>query len=182
MISMQTIPQSVQDAGYFAMETYAKAIKAGSSERFAEMVALGAPPALKGTDRGFMQGRMNNQQLDEMPAQSAKWMAKEAKEAGINISGKYYCGGIADKRAWKDPEAWVSSRDDIMHVAQKRRLAVSGSVNYDPGVDAPKRKLINEKIVAREVAKEMRKNPGAKAGEVRERIIEKHAYRAKGRT
>jgi hypothetical protein len=175
------IPQEVQDAGYEAMETFAKAIAAGSSPRFAEMVALGSPPACRGTDRAFMQGRMNNQQLDEMPPLSAKWLAKEAREAGINISGKYYCGGIADKRAWKDPEAWVSSRDDVMRVAQKRRLAVSGSVNYDPGPAAPQRKLINEKIVAREVAKELRKNPRAKAGEVRERFIEKHAYRAKGR-
>lgn len=178
---MQLIPQEVREAGYDAMETYAKAIKAGSSSRFAEMVALATPPGVKGSDRAFMQGRCNNQQLDEMPELSAKWLAKEAKAAGINISGKYYCGGIADKRAWKDPEAWVSSRDDILRVAHKRRLAVAGSVNYDPGVAPPQRKLINEKIVAREVARELKRNPGAKAGEVRERIIDKHAYKAKGR-
>jgi len=128
-----------------------------------------------------MQGRMNNQQLDDMPAESAKWMVKEAKAAGINISGKYYCGGLADKRRWQDPEAWVSSNDDIMRVAHKRRLAVSGTVNYDPGPASPKRKLINEKIVAREVAKELKRNPGAKAGEIRERILEKHTYKPKGR-
>lgn len=175
------IPFDVQNAGHTAVEAYTRAIQAGSSERFAEMVALASPPALKGTDRSFMQGRLNGQQLDDMPKQSAKWLAKEAKKAGINIAGKYYCGGIADKRAWRDPEAWVSSRDDIMRVARNRRLAVSGTVNYDPGVAPPKRTLINEKIVAREVAKELKKNPQANPGEVRERFIDKHAYKAKGR-
>jgi hypothetical protein len=174
------IPSHIQRAGREAVETYKKALPHG--ERWAEMCALQVAPGTKGTDRTFMEGRMNNQQLDEMPRQSAAWMVKEAKAAGINISGKYYCGGIADKRAWKDPEAWVSSSDDVMRVAQKRRLVVKGSVQYDPGsVDPPKRKLMNEKILRREVAQEMKRSPGAKAGEVRERILEKHAYRPKGR-
>jgi hypothetical protein len=173
------IPRHIRDAGYDAVETYKKALPHG--ERWAEMCALQIAPGTKGLDRTFMSGRMNNQQLDEMPPETAKWMVKEAREAGINISGKYYCGGVADKRRWRDPEAWVSSSDDILRVARKRRLAVSGTVNYDPGPAAPKRKLINEKIVAEEVKKELRKNPRAKAGEVRERIIDKHAYKAKGR-
>jgi hypothetical protein len=174
------IPQQISDRGREAVEVYKNALQYG--ERFAEMCALQIAPGTKGSDRAFMQGRMNNQQLNDMPAESAKWMVKEARAAGINISGKYYCGGLADKRRWQDPEAWVSSNDDVLRVAKKRRLAVSGTVNYDPGPAAPKRKLINEKIVAEEVRKELRKNPGAKAGEVRERFIDKHAYKAKGRT
>jgi hypothetical protein len=174
------IPNHIQRAGREAVETYKKALPHG--ERWAEMCALQIAPGTRGTDRAFMEGRYNNQQLDSMPKLSAQWMVKEAKAAGINISGKYYCGGIADKRAWRDPEAWVSSSDDVLRVAQKRRLVVKGSVQYDPGsVDPPKRKLINEKILRREVATEMKRRPGAKAGEVRERIIEKHAYRPKGR-
>ncbi len=175
-------PWDVKDAGHEAIKAYKRALAAGSSPRFAEMVALGAPPATKGTDRNFMQGRMNNQQLDEMPTHSARWLSREAKQAGINISGKYYCGGIADKRGWRDPEAWVSSRDEILRVAQKRRMAVSGAVEYDPGPQTPKRKLINEKIVNEEIARAKRRNPKAKSGELREQILEKHTYRAKGRT
>ena len=176
-----TIPDDVKDAGHEAIAAYKRAIAAGSSPSFAEMVALGSPPATKGTDRNFMQGRWNNQQLDEMPSHSARWLSKEAKAAGINISGKYYCGGIADKRGWKDPEAWVSSRDDILTVAQKRRLAVSGAVDYDPGPQEPKRKLINERIVNEEIRRAKRKDPKAKTGELREKILATHAYRAKGR-
>lgn len=173
------IPRQISERGREAIDVYKKALPHG--ERFAEMVALQIAPGTKGSDRAFMQGRMNNQQLDDMPVESAKWMVKEAKAAGINISGKYYCGGLADKRRWQDPEAWVSCNDDIMRVAHKRRLAVAGTVNYDPGPAAPQRKLINDKIVAREVAKELKRNPRAKAGEVRERILEKHTYKPKGR-
>ena len=174
------IPVEVQNAGREAVETYKNARPYG--EKWAAMVALQVAPGTLGSDRAFMQGRLNNQQLDDMPKRQAQWLVKEARDAGINISGKYYCGGIADRRAWRDPEAWVSSSDDVMRVAQKRRLVVKGSVQYDPGsVEPPKRKLMNEKILRREVARELKRNPGAKAGEVRERILEKHAYRPKGK-
>lgn len=173
------IPVEVQRAGKEAVESYKRALPYG--ERWAVMVALQTPPGTSGTDRAFMEGRMNNQQLDAMPPRQARYIAAEAKSAGINISGKHYVGGIADSRGWRDPEAWVSNNDDILKVAHKRRLSVSGTVNYDPGPDAPKRKLISESIVREEVAKAKRRNPSAKVGELREKVIEKHAYRAKGR-
>lgn len=173
------IPRHIRDAGHEAVETYQKALPHGV--RWAEMCALQIAPGTKGSDRAFMEGRCNNQQLDDMPKLSAQWMVKEARAAGINISGKYYCGGLADKRGWKDPEAWVSSSDDVLRVAQKRRLVVNGALNYDPGPAPPQRKVMNETILRREVAKEMKRNPGAKAGAIRERILEKHAYRPKGK-
>lgn len=173
------IPYEVRSAGREAEETYKKALPYG--EQWALMCALQTPPGTKGSDRAFMEGRMNNQQLDAMPKRQAGYIATEAKAAGINISGKYYCGGIADARGWRDPKAWVSSNDDVLKVAQERRMAVSGSVNYDPGPAPPQRKLINEKIVNEMVAKEKRKNPSAKVGDLRAKVIEKHAYRVKNR-
>jgi len=173
------IPIEVRLAGRDACDTYQKALPHG--ERWAIMCALQQAPGTKGTDRAFMEGRMNNQQLNDMPERQAKYIAKEAREAGISISGKYYCGGIADKRGWRDPKAWVSCNDDILNVARERRMTVSGTVNYDPGVAPPKRKKINERIVSEEVARIKRNNPHVNAGEVREQIIEKHSYKAKGR-
>jgi len=152
-----------------------------SGPRFALMVALGKPPGTKGTDRAFLEGRQNNEQLDSMPRRQAAYVAKEARQAGINISGKYYCAGIADKRGWRDPAAWVTSSDDVLSVARKRKLHVTGSVNYDPGEAPPKRTLLSESIIKDEIRKAKRTNPKAKAGELRERIIEKHAYKVKGR-
>jgi hypothetical protein len=173
------IPAEVLTAGPGAVQTYRNALPHG--ERWAIMVALQTPPGTKGSDRAFMEGRYNNQQLDDMPERQAKYVAKEARQAGINISGKYYVGGIADGRMWRDPKAWVSGNDDVLRVAKERNLLVSGGVNYDPGPAPPKRTLINESIVRDEVARARRANPKLKASELREQVIAKHAYKAKGR-
>jgi hypothetical protein len=173
------IPFEVRDAGHGAIETYRNALPYG--ERWATMVALQAPPGTKGTDRAFLEGRQNNEQLNDMPKRQAQYVSREAREAGISISGKYYCAGIADKRGWKDPAAWVTSNDDVLRVARKRRLHVTGSVNYDPGEAPPKRVLLSESIIKDEMRKEKRKNPRAKDGELREKIIDKHAYKVKNR-
>jgi hypothetical protein len=173
------IPESVLSRGREAIETYERALPYG--ERFAEMCALQCPPGTKGTERAFLEGRQNNEQFDSLPRRQAKYMIREAKQAGINPSGKYYVAGIADHRGWRDPAAWVSSNDDVLKVAQKRRLAVSGSVNYDPGPAPVKPKLLSENIIKDEMRKELRKNPKANKGELREKIIDKHAYKVKGR-
>jgi hypothetical protein len=173
------IPFELRHASHEALQRYERALPYG--ERWALMVALQEPPGTKGTDRAFLEGRQNNEQLDDMPRRQAAYVAKEARQAGINISGKYYCAGIADKRGWRDPAAWVTSSDDVLRVARKRKLHVTGSVNYDPGEAPPKRVLLSESIIKDELRKEKRKNPKAKTGELREKIIAKHAYKVKGR-
>jgi len=173
------IPAEIKRAGREAIESYKRALPYG--EKWALMVATQTPPGTSGTDRAFMEGRMNNQQLDEMPLRQARYVAAEARQAGINISGKHYVAGLADSRGWRDPEAWVTNNSDILKVAHKRRLSVSGTVNYDPGPDAPKRTLISESIVKDEVARAKRQKPNSKVGELREQVIEKHAYRVKNR-
>lgn len=173
------IPVEVKRAGADAVATYKRALPYG--EKWASMVAMQVAPGTSGTDRAFMEGRHNNQQLNDMPLNQARYVAAEAKKAGVSISGKYYVGGLADKRGWRDPKAWVSNNDDILKVAQARRLHVSGTVNYDPGPTAPKRKLMSDKIMKEEIAREKRINPSAKTADIRERVIEKHAYRPKGR-
>jgi len=172
-------PPEVVAAGPRALNLYEKALPYG--ERWATMVALQQPPGTSGTDRAFLEGRQNNEQLNDMPRRQAAYVAREARQAGISIAGKYYCAGIADKRGWRDPEAWVTSNDDVLRVAKKRRLHVTGNVNYDPGEAPPKRVLLSESIIKDELQKEKRKNPKAKDGELREKIIEKHAYKVKNR-
>jgi len=178
---MHQLPSEVAAAGPNAIATYKRSLMSGATEAFAVMVALQRPPGTSGTDRAFMEGRCNNQQLDDLPPKQAAWLVREARKAGISIEGKYYCGGLADSRAWKDPEAWVSSADDIRRVAAKRGKSVSGSVNYTAPAVAPKRTLIHESIIKDEVRKLRKEHPKKKAGELREMVIEKHAYRPKGR-
>lgn len=173
------IPSHIERAGRAAVETYKRALPYG--ERWAEMCALQTAPGTKGTDRAFLEGRQNNQQLDELPRMQAEYMVREAKRAGISISGKHYVAGIADRRGWRDPAAWVSSNDDVLRVARKRRLAVSGTVNYDPGPAPRKVTKLSESIIKDEMRKELRRNPKANKGDLRDKIIEKHAYKGKGR-
>ena len=173
------IPRHIKELGLGAVETYNKALPYG--KKWAEMCAYQIAPGSLGSDRAFMEGRYNNQQLDNMPSRQAKYIAKEAREAGVDISGKYYVGGLADKRGWKDPEAWVSGVDDIKSVSQKRRLAVQGIYNYDPGPAEPKRSVLNEKIIQQEVCRLRKANKKASVGELREKVIEKHALKGKGR-
>jgi hypothetical protein len=177
MIGMD-IPYEVTVAGPQAVATYRRSVAAGGSEKFAAMCALQTPPGSKGSDRAFMEGRMNNQQLDDMPRLQAEYVARDARKAGINISGKYYCGGLADGRGWKDPEAWVGSNDDVLRVAKKRGKSVTGAVNYDAGpAPPPKRVALSERIIKEEVAHARKLNPGLKdTPELREKIIEKHAH------
>jgi len=104
---------------------------------------------------------------------------KDAKAAGININGKHYVAGLADKRGWKDPEAWVSNNDDITTVARKRNLSVSGSVNHEGRAVPPKRKVLSEKIIKEETRHMKKKFPKASKEELRERVINKHSLKRK---
>lgn len=171
------VPQEVAGAGPSAVETYKKSLAAGATEKFAVMCALQVAPGTKGSDRAFMEGRMNNQQMDELPKRMANYMLKEAKAAGISVSGKHYVSGLADKRGWKDPSAWVSSVDDVKKVAVRRNLNVSGSVTHEGFACPPKRVALNERIIQEEVARERRRNPNGK--DLREKVIEKHALKRK---
>lgn len=165
------VPSHIVRAGSEATRIWISAMEAGSGEKFAEMCALQTPPGTKGSDRAFFEGRSNQQQFDDMPVRQARWLLKEAQEAGINPTGKYYLGGLADKRGWRDPKAWVSSVDDVKKVAQERNLHVEGAVTVEGRPVPPKRTVLNDRIIR----EEQRKNPRLS----RQEIIEKHAHPSK---
>jgi len=169
------IPQEIEHAGSVAVATYKRAIDNGGTERFAAMCALQTPPGTKGSERAFMEGRLNNQQFDDMHKRQAHYVIDGAKSVGINVNGKYYCGGLADTRKWKDPEAWVSSTDDVLRVAKARQLQVQGLVNYDPGIAPPQRVALNERIIKEEMAR-LAPNSKAKPQDLREQVIKRHAH------
>jgi hypothetical protein len=175
------LPFDIQTARPNQISRYRELVGKGMSSRLAEMLALQQPPGTRGTDRAFLEGRQNNEQLDSLPKLQAQYMVREAKKAGISVAGKFYCAGIADKRGWKDPAAWVTSGDDVLKVAKKRDLHLSGAVEYTPPDRPAKRTVLAESIIQDELKKQKKLNPKAKVGELREKIIEKHAYKVKGR-
>lgn len=178
------LPFDIQDASPSVQAHYRKMVEAGQSPRFAEMIALGVAPAVRGSDRGFMEGQMNNEQLDDMPKIQAQKMAAAAKAAGINISGKRYISGLADRKLkWRDPEAWVGGIDDMKRVAAKRRLHLTGAVEYTPHeAPPPQRILLGEDIIKRRMVEYRKQFPKKKKAELREMIIAKHAYKPEVKT
>lgn len=159
---------------------YARLRSEGHSHKWAEMCALQQPPGTKGTDRAWMQGRYNNQQLDQMPPDHARNILTLARRAGINPNGKYYSSALADKRGPADPSAWVDSTADIKRVAVERNLTVTGAVEHK-GIPQPrpKSKPLSERLTREMMAVERRRHPTMKKGELRDMVVEKYGRKVK---
>lgn len=172
------LPPDIESASPDVQHHYIKMIEAGQTPRFAEMCALQAAPAVHGTDDSWMHGRRDGNWMDGLPKRQAQWMVREAKAAGIDITGKYYMSGLADKRGHLDGEAWVGSRADVLRVAKKRKLELKGQINYTPpeGVAPPQRRnAMNPKLVRQMARKEMAAEPGLTRQAAEARVREKHS-------
>ena len=175
------IPPDVIAAGPAAQRHYQQMIQDGQAPLFAEMCATRTPPGTKGTDRAFMENRCNNQQLDNLPPEQARRLVAAARKAGINISGKYYSAQLADKRGAADPAAWVDSTADVVKVARTRNYTVSGAASHRGEAVPPKRKALSERLTKEMMAKEKKRNPKLKDGELREKVVAKYSYKGGGK-
>lgn len=173
------LPYEIARASKEVQAHYLRMIADGQTERWALMCALQQAPGTKGCDRTFMHGRLNGEWLNELPERQARYMVRDAKAAGIDISGKYYCAGLADKRGWCDEKAWVDSVADIQKVAQARNMSVQGMVNVKAREVEPKRVGLNPKIVARLAKDAMAKDPKLTKGEAVALVKERHTPRWK---
>lgn len=171
------VPREVSDLGQEAIASYERALPYG--ERWALMVATQTPPGTRGTDRAFMEGRLNDQWLDDMPKRQADRMLKEARAAGINPHGKTYVGGLADQRAHRDPEAWVDSTADVLRVARKRNLTIEGIVNHKGTQIPQKTPALSDRILKEDIKHYRKLHPGKSTAELREMAISKHALKRK---
>ena len=176
------IPQSVIDLGGQAIKHYEDCLKNGCTPQFAEMVTLGQPPIYRGSDQAFMAGRLTAGGDTLLPDQRLV-AEREAKEAGISTSGRFYMGGIADKRQYRDPEAWVGSRDDVLSVAKRRKLQLQGQINYTPsGPPAPpKRKEISARALRELTKQERAEHPGLTQKAAEEQVKDKYIPKWKRR-
>ena len=173
---MKDVPENIRQAGTEVARMYVRLLNEGYGHRWAEMCSLQQPPGAKGTDRAVMQGRYAEQWLDDMPKDQAQRITREARGAGINISGKYYCSGLADKRAHCDPAAWIDSAADITKVAQQRNLTVRGIVEHTGiATPPPQSKPLSDRLVRKLSAAERKHHPGKSKGELREIVIDKYA-------
>jgi hypothetical protein len=115
-----------------------------------------------------------------MPVDHARNIVTLANRAGINVSGKYYAGGLADGRGPADPRAWVSGADDIKRVAMERNLTVSGAVDHKGiPVERAKSKPLSDRLTKELMQRERKNHPGMKAGELREMVVSKYGRKVK---
>lgn len=168
------LPYEIQRSSLEVREHYIRMINDGQTERWSVMCALQQAPGTQGTDRAFMQGRLDGNWLDGLPPRMAKKMAREAKASGININGKYYLGGLADKRGHMDPGAWVDSVSDIKRVAKERNLNVSGIVSIEGHEVERKPVALNPKIVSKLAKQAMADNPKLTKSAAAALVREKH--------
>ena len=174
------MPPEILSAEPEIQHFYLKMIAEGQTPRWAEMCALQQAPGVSGSDRTFMEKRNNQEWLDGLPKRQANYIIKEAKASGIDITGKYYMSGLADKRGWCDPKAWVSGRDDVLRVAKERNLEVTGAVNHKPVADLPPQKTdLNPRILRELTRKELSKNPSLTKKQAEEAVKSKHVPRWK---
>jgi hypothetical protein len=173
------LPIEIANASKDVQNHYMSMIRDGQSESFALMCSLGQPPGTKGTDRAFQQGRLAGNQWDELPARQAKKMLREAKAAGIDVVGKQYVSGLANKLGHCDPMAWVSDLSDVRRVAKARNLNVTGAVNIEAAELPPIRHDINPRIAKELAKKEIAQNPKLSMKDALAKVKEKHAPRWK---
>lgn len=150
----------------------------------AAMLLLRQTPRLKGSDTQFQ--AKANQRMESMDPNARRRLLEVARRNGIDTTGKYYCGGLGKAN---DPEAWVSGTSDILRVAKKRNLTVTGSVEHQ-GVETPPKPqvplapdLVREMVVANlqkdpALKEKCKKNP-KKIREVQEAVVEKYAPKRK---
>lgn len=150
----------------------------GQSHNIAELCALRRPTGANKTERAFLEGSHVHQGLDGMPPWMVKKMLDEAKAAGINTQGKVYKGALGYHT---DACAWVATADDVKEVCKAKNLTCTGAVTHQAvGDDAPpKRVLLSERIIRREVRNLVKAEPHKKHDlrELREKVIAKHAYK-----
>lgn len=177
---MKDVPYDIAKAGPAVVATYEKLLRLGYGQRWAEMCALQCPPGVKGTDRSFMQGRYNNEQLNEMPDDHARNIVTLARRAGISVSGKYYVSGLADNRGPADPAAWVDSVHDVKKVAASRNLTVRGAVEHrGEAMPRPKSRPLSERLTRELMREEKARHPTMKKGELREYVVAKYGRKPK---
>lgn len=159
--------------------TYERMRAEGTSHSMAEILATRTPPGTGGTDRAFMAGRQNGQDIDGMldPVRKKRMRTYKRLTGRDMPSHARYMSQIA--RFPGDPNAVVESIDDF-----KKKLTEGGHGCEEVGVKAaepkPRKRIALAEPLVQNLLKQERAKPenaGKRTEELREKIIDKHAYK-----
>lgn len=104
---------------------YNRCIAQGTSHMLAEMFALSQPPNGV-SDQTYMRGHCSGSQFEKSP-HMGNYYKHITEQHGGNTVGKRYVSGLA--RFPGDPEAWITGRDDVKRLVEKRGWGCEGTVN-----------------------------------------------------
>lgn len=114
----------VEACGEEALELFERMLASGETPEFAAMCACQQPPGAKNTDRAFCEGQ--RERADRMPEVNRKLVEKKLRAKGFEPGNKFHVSGLGPV---DDPNAWVSSADDVLSIAKARNLELSGAIN-----------------------------------------------------
>ena len=158
---------------------YDHLIEEGNNPGFAAMLAMQRPAGTKGTERAFLQGQHN--WADKISYEAAEALHWQAKKAGISTQGKKYIGGLGRPT---DPQAWISTQDDVRGALKRKGLSAVGGVNYKAPEQEFKKKRMGNDVIQRFMAEELQNNPDLakkvkknpkKLQDLKNKVIQKHS-------
>jgi hypothetical protein len=166
---------STQLARYDAM------LADGQPPQFAAMLACQDPPGTKGTDRALMEG---GAYLGSRSPLVQKQILALTKAHKVDIAGKRHISGLGPVT---DQASWVGSTADVVAACKAKGLSCTGVVNHQGPEPKPiKPVAMAEDLVQQQAARycaadpalaeKVKKNKKA-AAELREAVIDKHAYK-----
>lgn len=107
---------------------YEKCRDEGTSHSLAEMFAFEQAPCGV-SDGTFMRGTENGRQFQGQQ-KMGNYYRHITEQKGGNTNGKKYLSGLAAYPG--DPEAWVSGRDDVRRILEKRGWGCEGTMSIKP--------------------------------------------------
>lgn len=139
---------------------------AGESHNISDMLAHNAFCGVK-SDAIFNEGRFSGD--SGKIGQEQLWLKKQAEDAGVSTTGKFYLKGLANFPG--DPTAWVDSRSDVLRVAREKNMTVHGYVEHKGyETDGGEDKVIADELIEAEVADILEAHPHQNPEAVREEV------------
>lgn len=153
----------------------------GNTHEFALMAVSRQAAVMGNCDRTFCEA-MHHDMTRERSPKVVRGMQENARRAGINTNGKYYCGFLGQ---YDDPMAWVTSREDAVAACKAKGVSTDGilKVKNRSVEQAPKKRFLADDLVEEQVNRILKTEPETrervKRGkirkkELRERVVAEH--------
>ncbi len=129
----------------------------GCGERLASSLATQRAPYGK-CRNNVLRGHSIGEEFEGDDRMQARYR-RHAKKAGVSLNGKKFISQLATYPG--DPEAWISTAEDVKRICKKRNWTCRGMVEHKHHENPPRESIpMDKQIFAEEVQRECEKDPG----------------------